>query len=151
MEKNSTYLLLALFAIAFVLVFALFGGFVIAMGLVFVAILVVFLTELRKEPFGPVRSHSEIAKDRRFEIKKGQTVYLKNYDINVKFLRVEKQKLSVNAYPPKILKLLVYRENHGKTLSFDVNNLHSSRVGSALGREFHFLDFRRDRAIISVK
>jgi hypothetical protein len=152
MERGSNFLLIGLFAAAFVLVVALFGGFVIALGMLFVAILALLVAELKKDAFEAVRPRSErAAKDRRFEIKKGQTVLLKNYGLNVKFLRIEAPKTAVHAHTPKVLRILVFRERHGKIMSFDVNNLRAVRMQKAFGREFNFLDFRNGRAILSIK
>ena len=144
MGRNAN-LLITILMLATLLASSLLGM------LVFIGVWVIFIIafviiQSRKDYFEGVTG-----KDHRFELKKGRSVFIKNYGLQVKFSRLSQPRTSVNEHTPRVVELIVEKGNKSKTISFDSNNMRATKIQEAFGTRFHLLDLRNNKAILSVE
>ena len=145
MGRNA-HILIAVLMLATLLVSSLVGPLAV-LGVLIIFVISYVIIQSKKDYFEGMPA----GKDRRFELKKGRSVLLKNYDMKVKFSALTAPRASVNEHTPRVIELTVEKNGKSRQLSFDANNMRATKIQEAFGVRFHLLDLRNNTAVLSVE
>lgn len=115
------------------------------LGVIAISVVAIIIVQSRRNYFESMPS-----KDRRFQLRRGGSLFIKNYGIKVKFSGLSGKGISIDAHDSRSIELTVEHGDRSKKIHFDADNMRATKIQEAFGVKFNLLDFRNGAAIFSV-